>query len=184
MAYVWHAGIHAAEVAVGIHACGFQIRAQLIWRKQHFAISRGAYHWQHEPCWYAVRTGQTAHWRGDRTQSTVWDVTNLNPFGGDAGEAENEITGHGAQKPVEIMRRPILNHTVPTEGVYDPFLGSGSTLLAAESTGRVCYGIDLDTGYVDSAVLRWQKFTGQKATLEGDGRTFDEITRERKQEVA
>ena len=121
--------------------------------KQHFAISRGAYHWRHEPCWYAVRKGQTGHWRGDRTQTTVWEVANLNPFGGE-GAAENEATGHGTQKPVEIMRRPILNHTRPGEACYDPFLGSGSTLIAAESTGRICYGMDIDPKYVDVAVLR------------------------------
>ena len=131
--YVWHAGIHAAEVARGLEECEFQIRSQIIWVKQHFAISRGAYHWRHEPCWYAVRKGETGHWRGDRTQTTVWEVANLNPFGGE-GAAENEATGHGTQKPVEIMRRPILNHTRPKEACYDPLLGSGSTLIAAEST--------------------------------------------------
>jgi DNA modification methylase len=183
VAYVWHAGIHAAEVALGLQACGFQIRSQIIWVKQHFAISRGAYHWRHEPCWYAVRRGQTGHWRGDRTQSTVWEVANLNPFGGE-GAAENEATGHGAQKPVEIMRRPILNHTCPGEACYDPFLGSGSTLIAAESTGRICYGMDIDAKYVDVAVLRWQRFSGQQAVLDGDQRTFEEIARVRRREVA
>ncbi len=183
VAYVWHAGIHAAEVALGLQACGFQIRSQIIWVKQHFAISRGAYHWGHEPCWYAVRKGQTAHWRGDRKQSTVWEVANLNPFGGEDA-AENEPTGHGAQKPVEVMRRPILNHTRPGEACYDPFLGSGSNLIAAEGTGRICYGMDIDAKYVDVAVLRWQRFTGQPAVLDGDGRTFEEIARVRRREVA
>ncbi len=181
--YIWHAGIHAAEVARGLQACGFEIRSQIIWVKQHFAISRGAYHWRHEPCWYAVRKGQTAHWRGDRTQTTVWEVPNLNPFGGE-GAAENEATGHGTQKPVEIMRRPILNHTRPGEACYDPFLGSGSTLIAAESTARICYGMDLDAKYVDVAVLRWQRFSGKQAVLDGDGRTFEEIARVRPREVA
>jgi DNA modification methylase len=183
VAYVWHAGVHASEVAVGLYSCEFQIRAQIIWKKQHFAISRGAYHWGHEPCWYAVRKAKTSHWRGDRTQSTVWEVANLNPFGGNS-DAENEVTGHGTQKPVELMRRPILNHTQPGEAVYDPFLGSGSSLIAAESTGRVCYGIDIDPKYVDVAVLRWQRFSGQKATLDGDGRTFEEMAEERRKEAA
>jgi DNA modification methylase len=182
VAYVWHAGIHAAEVAVGLYSCEFQIRAQIIWRKQHFAISRGAYHWGHEPCWYAVRKGKTSHWRGDRTQSTVWEVANLNPFGG-SSDGENPVTGHGTQKPVELMRRPILNHTQPGEGVYDPFLGSGSSLIAAESTGRVCYGIDIDPKYVDVAVLRWQQFSGRQAVLDSDGRTFEEIAAERRKEA-
>jgi len=183
VAYVWHAGIYAAEVARGLQACEFQIRSQIIWVKQHFAISRGAYHWRHEPCWYAVRKGQTAHWRGNRTATTVWEVANLNPFGGERA-AENEATGHGTQKPVEIMRRPILNHTRPREACYDPFLGSGSTLIAAESTARICYGMDIDPSYVDMAVLRWQRFSGKQAVLDGDGRTFEEIARARRREVA
>jgi DNA modification methylase len=175
--YVWHAGIHAAEVAVNLHTCEFQIRAQIIWKKQHFAISRGAYHWGHEPCWYAVRKGRTSHWSGDRTQSTVWEVANLNPFGGKI-DTENEITGHGTQKPVELMRRPILNHTQSGELVYEPFLGSGTTLAAAELTGRVCYGLELDPKYVDVIVQRWQNLTNRQATLE-NGSTFEEVKKER-----
>ena len=183
IAYVWHAGIHAAEVARSLQGCGFQIRSQIIWVKQHFAISRGAYHWRHEPCWYSVRKGQTGRWRGDRKQTTVWEVANLNPFGGDA-TVENEATGHGTQKPVEIMRRPILNHTRAGEACYDPFLGSGSTLIGAESIGRVCLGMEIDPRYVDVAVVRWQQFTGKQAVLDGDGRTFKEIARVRRREVA
>jgi len=128
-----------------------------------------------------VRKGRTGRWRGDRKQTTVWEESNLNPFGGDAA-VENEATGHGTQKPVEIMRRPILNHTRREEACYDPFLGSGSTLIAAESIGRVCFGIEIDPRYVDVAVLRWQQFTGKHAML--DGRTFEEIARARRREVA
>jgi len=176
VAYVWHAGIHAGEVAAGLEATGFEIRAQLIWSKQHFAMSRGHYHWRHEPCWYGVRKGKRSNWRGDRTQSTIWEVPNLNPMGGDRNE---KATGHGTQKPVELMRRPILNHTKRGEVVYDPFLGSGTTMVAAELTERICYGIDIDPRYLDVAVLRWQEFTGKSATLEGDGRTFEQIKAER-----
>jgi DNA modification methylase len=175
VAYVWHAGVHAGEVASGLAAAGFDIRAQIIWSKQHFAMSRGHYHWQHEPCWYSVRRGRKSHWRGDRKQSTIWAVANLNPFGGSKDEAP---TGHGTQKPVELMRRPIQNHTEAGEAVYDPFLGSGTTLIAAEQAGRVCLGIDIDPVYVDVAVIRWQEFTGKTATLE-DGRTFTEVREER-----
>jgi DNA modification methylase len=172
VAYVWHAGIHAGEVAAGLATAGLEIRAQIIWCKQHFAMSRGHYHWRHEPCWYAVRKGRRSNWRGDRTQSTIWEVPNLNPMGGDRNE---KVTGHGTQKPVELMRRPIVNHTKRGDIVYDPFLGSGTTLMAAELIERTCYGIDIDPRYVDVAVLRWQDFTGQRATLEGDGRTFGEV---------
>lgn len=174
IAYVWHASLRASEVAFSLEACGFEICSQLIWVKQHFAIGRGDYHWQHEPCWYAVRKGRPGRWLGGRKQTSVWEVPNLNPFGGQK-TTEDEATGHGTQKPVELMRRPIQNHTRKGEVCYDPFLGSGSTLIAAESCGRVCYGIDLDPIYVDMGVLRWQRYTGQKATLDGDGRTFEEI---------
>ena len=181
--YLWHAGIHAGEVARGLESCGFEIRSQIVWVKQHFAISRGAYHWRHEPCWYAVRKGQRGCWRGDRKQTTVWEVANLNPFGGEV-VAENELTGHSTQKPVEIMRRPLLNHARLGEACYDPFLGSGSTLIAAETCSRICYGMEIDPQYVDVAVLRWQRFTGKQAVLDGDRRTFDEITRVRRKEAA
>jgi DNA modification methylase len=174
--YVWHAGTHAAEVARGLEASGFQIRAQIIWAKQHFALSRGDYHWQHEPCWYAVRSGKPSNWCGDRTQSTLWQVANLNPFG---RTEQEEATGHGTQKPVELMRRPILNHTGRGEIVYDPFLGSGTTLIAAEMTERACFGLDIDPRYVDLVVKRWEKLAGEQAKLEGAGRTFREIAQER-----
>ena len=173
--YLWHAGVHAAEVAVGLESAGFRIRSQIIWAKQHFALSRGDYHWQHEPCWYAVREGKSSHWNGDRTQSTLWQVDNLNPFGGSSEEA----TGHGTQKPLELLRRPILNHTTRGDAVYDPFLGSGTTLIAAESTGRTCYGMDIDPRYVDVIVQRWQKVTGGSATLASEGRTFDAVAAQR-----
>jgi hypothetical protein len=178
VAYIWHAGIHAAEVAAGLEACGFCIRAQIIWVKQHFALSRGDFSWKHEPCWYAVRKGKSSNWSGDRKQSTVWEVPNLNPFG---GGSEEPATGHGTQKPVEIMRRPILNNTRPGEIVYDPFLGSGTTLIAAELTGRVCYGLEIDPHYVDVIIARWQELTGKQAVLEADGRTFEQVAEERKQ---
>jgi DNA modification methylase len=176
VAYVWHAGVHAGQVASGLTSVGFEIRAQIIWRKQHFAMSRGHYHWGHEPCWYAVRKGQRSNWSGDRTQSTVWDVPNLNPMGGDRNE---KATGHGTQKPIELFRRPIVNHTKRLDAIYDAFLGSGSAMVAAELTERSCCGVDIDPRYVDVAVIRWQEFTGQQATLEGDGRTFEQLQAER-----
>jgi len=175
--YIWHAGIHSGPVAAGLLEVGFEIRAQIIWTKPHFVLSRGSYHWQHEPCFYCVRKGARSRWRGDRTQSTVWPVATLNPFGGK--NQEETATGHGTQKPIELMRRPILNHTERGDAVYDPFLGSGTTLIAAELTGRICYGIEIDPKYVDLAVCRWQRLTGRSATLEGDGRSFDEVKAER-----
>lgn len=178
--YVWHAGLHAAEVALGIQAAGFELRAQIIWVKQHFALSRGMYHWQHEPCWLAVRQEARSKWRGDRTQSTVWQVANLNPFG---GNPEEIATGHGTQKPVELMRRPLLNHTEAGAVVYDPFLGSGTTLIAAQLTERICYGLEIDPRYCDVIVRRWQELTGEQAMLDGANKSFDEVAMERAQMV-
>jgi DNA modification methylase len=139
-AYVWHAGKFAAEVAVQLNNCGFQIRNQIVWAKQHFAISRGNYHWQHEPCWYAVRKGRRSEWKGDRTQSTLWEISSLNPAG-----RKEERQAHGTQKPLECMARPIRNH----EGdVYDPFVGSGTTIVAAEQNNRTCYAMEISPAYV------------------------------------
>jgi DNA modification methylase len=164
VAYVWHGALHAATVAVSLEACDFQIRSQVIWAKPSLVIGRGHYHWQHEPCWYAVR--RTGHWNGDRKQTTLWQIENRN---------QDAKTIHSTQKPVECMRRPILNHTRNGEFVYDPFLGSGTTLVAAELTGRVCLGLELDAKYVDVVVLRWQELTGQQATLSGHGATFEHV---------
>jgi DNA modification methylase len=163
VAYVWHAGRYASTVQASLEAAGFQIRSQIIWAKDRFALSRGHYHWQHEPCWYAVRTN--ASWNGDRSQSTLWSIKSRE----DAGH------GHGTQKPVECMRRPILNHTVAGASVYDPFLGSGSTLVAAELTGRACYGLEIDPRYCDVIIERWEKLTGKQATLSPLGATFEHV---------
>jgi DNA modification methylase len=96
------------------------------------------------------------------------------------GGSKEEKFDHPTQKPVELMRRPILNHTKRGELVYEPFLGSGTTFAAAELTERVCYGLELDPKYVDVIVQRWQTLTGKRATLDGDGRTFEAIAEERR----
>ena len=167
--YIWCASWYVAEVAAVLDARRWIRRALIIWAKQHFAISRGHYHWQHENCWYAVRKGRSANWHGGRKQTTLWAIANRSAFG---GETDDASTIHGTQKPVECMRRPIQNHTRKGDAVYDPFIGSGTTMIAAETIGRVCYGIDIDPIYVDVAVKRWQNFTGKRAILEGDGRAF------------
>ena len=167
VAYVWHAGRHCGEVAAHLYQAGFEIRAQIIWAKNRFALSRGDYHWQHEPCWYAVRQGRKASWVGDRSQSTVWDIAVSN---------DGDRTRHSTQKPVECMARPMRNHDAPS--VLDPFLGSGSTLVAAHRLRRRCFGLELDPGYVDVAVERWQGASGERAVLDGGG-TFAEVAEER-----
>jgi len=85
------------------------------------------------------------------------------------------VTIHGTQKPVACMQRPIENNSSPGQAVYEPFCGSGTTIIAAEITGRACHAIEVLPAYVDVAIRRWQAFTGQAATLAGDGRTFAAI---------
>lgn len=176
VAYIWHSGTMAHIVADGLIASGFQIRAQIIWAKPHYAISRGHYHPQHEPCWYAVKG--TGHWNGSRKESTVWQITN-GTFQGGKAKAEDAKTGHGTQKPVECMKRPIENNSSPGQAVYEPFSGSGTSIIAGEMTGRAVHAVEINPAYVDVAVSRWQSFVGKDAILEADGRTFNEIAEER-----
>ncbi|AUH33113.1 site-specific DNA-methyltransferase [Paracoccus tegillarcae] len=171
VAYVWHGALHATTVADSLIAAGFDIRSQIIWAKDRLVLSRGDYHWQHEPCWYAVRKRGKGHWAGDRKQTTLWQIANRD---------QDAETVHGTQKPVECMRRPILNNSSPGQAVYEPFMGSGTTLIAAETTGRVCYGIELKPAYVDVAIARWQNLTGQAAVLDGTDKTFDDLTATRR----
>ncbi len=167
--YVWHAGIHAGVVAESLNESDLLIRSQIIWAKNQMAIGRGDYHWQHEPCWYAVRKGRKGHYDGGRKQTTLWQID----------KPRKSETGHSTQKPVECMKRPIENNSSPGQAVYEPFSGSGTTIIAGEMTGRHIYAIELNPAYVDVAVKRWQDFTGEDATLEGDGRTFAEMAGER-----
>ena len=163
VAYVWHGGIAAGTVSESLQANNFSIRAQIIWSKNNMAIGRGDYHWQHEPCWYAVRKNKKGHYCGGRKQTTVWEID----------KPMKSETGHSTQKPVECMKRPIENNSSQGQAVYEPFSGSGTTIIAAEMTGRCCHAIELSPSYVDIAVARWENFTGKDATLE-TGETFKE----------
>ena len=171
VAYVWHATSHLIDVAVGLQNIGFECRQQIIWHKTVAAMSRSAYHWRHEPCWYAVRKGKTADWCGSRDQSTVWDAASPKHI---MSGSKEEKFDHPTQKPIVLMQRPIENHR---GDVYEPFCGSGTTLLAAEIAHRSCYAIEIEPRFVDVAVTRWQNFTGQIATRP-DGQAFQTGRRE------
>jgi DNA modification methylase len=170
IAYVWHGGLHSGTVAESLIQSGFALRAQIIWNKSVMAMSRGDYHWKHEPCWYAVRG--TGKWTGDRKQTTVWEMKS--PIHIMSGSKE-EKTCHPTQKPVEAHKRPIENNSSPGQAVYEPFSGSGTTIIAGEMTGRCIHAIELNPAYVDVAVKRWQDFTGKQAIHEASGKTFDEM---------
>jgi DNA modification methylase len=169
VAYVWCASWYLPEVSTGLQTCGFEIKSLIIWAKQHFSLSRGDYHWQHEPCWYAVKKGQKHNWQGARDQSTLWEISNLNAFG---ANKDDERTAHSTQKPLECMCRPIRNNTSAGQGVFDPFLGSGTTLISCEQLERKCYGIELDPAYCDITVQRWVNYrnkVGKEPTVIKNG---------------
>ena len=153
VAYVWHAGNMAHIVAESLIRSNLQIRSQIIWAKNQLVIGRGDYHPQHEPCWYCVRKDKPGRRTDDRKQTTLWQID----------KPRKSETGHSTQKPVECMARPMRNHEA--DSVYDPFLGSGTTLIAAEQLGRKCYGMEISPTYCDVIVKRWETLTGKKGVL-------------------
>jgi DNA modification methylase len=175
IAYVWHASVFTREVLNGLLRIDFLYPQQIIWNKGRTVLTRTHYWYQHEPCWYVRK--KNAPWFGKAGEnSTIWDSPSPKFI---MGGSDEEKYDHPTQKPVDLMRRPILNHTKRGELVYEPFLGSGTTLAAAELTERVCCGMELDPKYVDVIVQRWQTLSGKQATLDGDGRTFAEIAAQR-----
>lgn len=165
--YCWHAAVKSSTVQNSLEQLGYKTISQIIWAKQHFVLSRGDYHWQHEPCWYMAK-GQH-DWQGERDQSTIWEISNHNNFGG----SDEETFGHGTQKPLECMARPIRNNSKHGDVVLDPFLGSGTTLVAAQGLGRRCFGTELSGDYCSMIVDRFNaaiKFTeGAKPEIRING---------------
>lgn len=173
--YVWHASKFTREVLDGLLRIGFLHHQQIIWNKGRAVLTRTPYWFGHEPAWFVRK--KNAPWYGKAGEnSTVWDSPSPKFI---MGGSDEEKFDHPTQKPLELMRRPILNHAKRGELVYDPFLGSGTTLMAAELTERVCYGVELDPKYCDVIIRRWEEFTGHQATLEADGRTFAQVKTER-----
>ena len=151
VAYVWCApGSLHCEVHDTLVKCNLIPRNMIIWNKSHFVIGRGSYHQKHEPCWYAVRKDKKANYIGDRKQTTVWDIS----------KPQKNDTGHSTQKPIECMSRAIQNHE--SEFVYEPFSGSGTTIMACEQLGRKCLAIEVSPEYVAVAIERWSQFTNQE----------------------
>lgn len=149
--YAWcAAGNPMIAAGSSLVDAGYQIRASIIWKKTNFPLSRGHYTFTHEPAWYAVREGATAHWIGDKNASTVWEVS----------LDKNVPGGHSTQKPVELFRRAIANHQ---GDVFEPFCGSGTCLVACEQLDRTCFATEIDPHYCDVILARWEAFTGRKA---------------------
>jgi len=156
-AYLWHASVYADSALVALREAGFEPRACIIWNKLNAGYGAFMAHYmsKHEPCIYAVRGN--AGWRGPTNEKTVWDI-----------EQPRRNKFHPTQKPVECMARAVANHK--SRDVVDPFLGSGTTLIAAEQLGRKCYGMEISPAYCDVIVQRWENLTGQKAQMAEGGR--------------
>ena len=142
--------LQRAFVSAGGHWSTF-----IIWAKNTFTVGRSDYQRQYEPILYGWREGAQHHWCGDRDQGDVWRV-----------EKPTSNPLHPTMKPLALIERAINNSSQPGDKVLDLFLGSGSTLIASERTGRICYGMELEPLYVDIAVMRFEAFTGLKATRE------------------
>ena len=158
VAYVWHDHRFSSVVAESLEAAGYEVKQQIVWKKPFGVMSRQDYNWQHECAWYAIKKGHKHLWAGDKKQTTVWEATIPNhPMAPD----DDSRTLHPTQKPVALAVVAIKNHK--SQNVLDMFCGSGTTIIAAEQTGRKCYAMELSPAYCDVAVKRWEQATGRKA---------------------
>jgi DNA modification methylase len=167
--YICHSSSWQREFQNALEAAGFEVRCQIIWAKNTFAWGFGRYKFQHEPMFYAHVAGEKDPWYGDKSQSTLWE---------EKKPAANRI--HPTAKPVELVERALLNSSKAGDVVCDFFGGSGSTLIGCERRNRMARLMEIDPKYADCIVRRFQEYTGKQAMLDGDGRTFAEITLERR----
>jgi len=160
--YQWHANTRQALVDEAWQQVGLLAHQVIIWVKTRGVLTRSHFMWQHEPCMYGWVEGRMPKLKPPAAETTVWHV-----------DQKGEQDGiHPTQKPVELFKRPLLWHTKPGDLCFEPFLGSGTCLIAAEQTGRRCYAIDQEPRYVDVAVQRWEAFTGKKAERVEHGSGF------------
>ena len=149
--YVFHADTEGLNFRKAFAAAGFYLSGCCIWKKNALVLGRSPYQWQHEPCLYGWKKGGKHNWYSDRKQTTIWEY--------DRPKASKD---HPTMKPVALMAYPIQNSCMSNCIVLDPFLGSGSTLIACEQTGRICYGIELDEKFMDVIVKRFIEQTGSE----------------------
>lgn len=153
--YVWHADSEGYNFRGAVFDCDQKVRQCLIWKKQTMVMGRQDYQWKHEPCLYGWKDGASHGWYSDRKQTTVLEF-----------DRPSRSEDHPTMKPVALIAYQVGNSTAPQGLVYDSFLGSGTTLIAAEQLGRKCYGMEISPQYCDVIVKRWENLTGQKAVLE------------------
>lgn len=153
--YIWHSDSEGYNFRGAVHDCKQKVRQCLIWKKNTLVMGRQDYQWKHEPCLYGWKDGASHGWYTDRKQTTILEF-----------DRPSRSLEHPTMKPVALISYQIGNSTAPQGLAYDPFLGSGTTLIAAEQLGRKCYGMELSPAYCDVIVQRWEKLTGKTATLE------------------
>jgi len=170
--YCWHAHRRCGDIQRIWDELGILDHQQIIWVKPTQVFGRVYWPFRHEPCLMGWRRGGMPHHDSLHEFDSVWEVD---------WEGKARVVGnaHPTEKPVELFARPMQKHTKPGDVVFEPFSGSGSQLIAAERTGRKCRAIEISPPFVDAAIERWQKATGEEATLDGDGRTFETIRAER-----
>lgn len=147
--YVFHADSKGLIFRQAFHDAGFYLSGCCIWKKNALVLGRSPYQWQHEPCLFGWKLGGKHQWYSDRKQTTIWEY--------DRPKSSKE---HPTMKPVALMAYPIQNSCMSNCIVLDPFLGSGSTLIACEETNRICYGIELDEKFADVIVRRYIEKVG------------------------
>jgi site-specific DNA-methyltransferase (adenine-specific) len=166
--YIWHADSEGYNFRGAAKDAGWTVRQCLIWKKQTMVMGRQDYHWKHEPCLYGWKDGAAHLWATDRKQTTILEFNR-----------PQKNTEHPTMKPVELFEYQMLNNTKGSDIVLDSFAGSGTTALACEKHGRMARLMELDPKYCDVIIKRWQDFTGEVATLEATGQTFEELEAER-----
>ncbi|MET3634116.1 site-specific DNA-methyltransferase [Streptococcus porcorum] len=160
--YVFHADTEGLNFRKAFKDAGFYLSGCCIWKKNSLVLGRSPYQWQHEPCLFGWKQKGKHQWFSDRKQTTIWEY-----------DRPKSSKDHPTMKPIPLMAYPIQNSSMRGTLVLDPFLGSGSTLMAADQTGRVCYGIELDEKFVDVIVKRFIESTGNdNVTVLRDGQTL------------
>ena len=172
--YMWHAHLTQGYFAAAAAAAGVILHRQIIWVKDRLILGRGMYHWKHEPCFMGWVDGHRppdyGEGDGERTQTTAWEIKGV-------GVTDRREFEHATPKPIALFAIPVVKHTLKGEVCYEPFSGSGPQIIACEQLDRRCFAIEIAPEYVDVAIKRWQRLTGEQATL--DGKPWSEVAEER-----
>lgn len=173
--YVFHADTEGLNFRKAFKDAGFYLSGCCIWKKNSLVLGRSPYQWQHELCLYGWKKKGKHQWFSDRKQTTIWEY-----------DRPKSSKDHPTMKPIQLMAYPIQNSSMRGTIVLDPFLGSGSTLIAADQTGRVCYGIELDEKFVDVIVKRYIEVTGDtEVTVQRNHEvlTYNQVLKELEEQV-